>query len=334
MRLIVERGKLQRTVVAKHAELQMKAINPVGFWLILLACLLGACSTATERIERRAARMDLVPLVLEGGGFPLRAFYGAGAQPGTVLHVYLEGDGADWRKVKVYDPTIQCTKEIAESCSPTRVVYKIPDDPTPRRPLMLSLMEQDHSARLYLGRPCYFGFAAMPPCNPDLWTLGRYSPLVITAMAEALERFLAEHSYQKIVWLGHSGGGTLAMLLATRFPQSVAVVTLAGNLNVVGWAKHHNFTPLSRSLDPAREPPLPAHIRQRHYVGALDTVIPAELVAEAVAAQPGAQLEVLPEVGHQRGWPPYWPAILAFLETLDPVPSGPAPAPEALRVND
>lgn len=296
----------------------MKAVNPVGFWLIALACLLSACATATERIERRAARMDLTPLQLEGGGFSLRAFYAQGTPPSAVLHVYLEGDGADWNKYKVYDPTIQCTQESPSSCTPTRIVYEIPKDPTPRRPLMLALMAQDKNDRLYLGRPCYLGLAATPPCTADLWSLSRYSATVLNAMAEGLEQFLADHSYQKIVWLGHSGGGTLAMLLATRFPQSIAVVTLAGNLNVSGWAKHHGYTPLNRSLDPAQQPPLPPHIVQHHYVGARDTVIPAELVAEVVAAQPGAHLDVLPEVGHQQGWHKHWPAILGFLDSLNP----------------
>lgn len=308
--------------MAEPPLFRVKAANPVGFWLIALAGLLSACSTATERIERRAARMDLAPLLLEAEPFQLRAFFAAGAAPGAVLHVYLEGDGAQWRKYRVYNAKVQCTKENAGSCSKWSERYELPQDPTPRMPVMLSLMERDNAARLYLGRPCYMGFATTPPCTPALWSVSRYSPTVVNAMASALARFLVQHSYQKIVWLGHSGGGTLAMLLAPRFPQTIAVVTLAGNLDVTAWATHHGFTPLTGSLDPARERPLPAHIVQRHYVGAKDKVITAQLLADAVAAQPNAQLEVLPEVEHSLGWHRHWPAILSFLQTLDVPHSG------------
>lgn len=275
--------------------------------------------------------MALTPLTLEANGFPLRAFFAPGESAVSVLHVYIEGDGAAWRKREVYEVDAACAKARAQSCGRWRLRYEIPKDPTSRQPVMLPLLELDDAPRLYLGRPCYMGFATTPPCAPELWSLQRYSPRVVDTMAKALQRFLVQHPYRKIAWLGHSGGGTLAMLLAREFPETISVVTLAGNLDVAAWTAYHGYTPLTGSLDPAQEPPLPPQIVQRHYLGAADNIITAPMIAAAVAAQPGAVLEILPEVEHNRGWQHHWPAILSFLRTLEhsllgPVPAGAAPA--------
>ena len=67
--------------------------------------------------------------------------------------------------------------------------------------------------------------------------------------------------------IGYSGGGTLAQLVAEKFTQTRAVVTLAGNLDLAAWVQLHDYTPLGGSLNPAERPPLPGHILQIHYVG-------------------------------------------------------------------
>lgn len=267
--------------------------------LLGLVCLLSGCATPTERIARGAAAQGLTPLTLETNGFLLRAYFAPGDVRQDVLHVYLEGDGTPW-------------------VTPTRVA----DDPTARQPTMLNLMELDPAPRLYLGRPCYMGFAATPPCNSDLWSFGRYGERVVDSMATALAAFLTEHPYPGLIWMGHSGGGALAMLLAPRFPQSRAVITLAGNLDVEAWTRHHGYSPLADSLDPAREAPLPKHIEQWHYLGERDEVITRDMVANAVAAQPGAQLQVLTDVGHNRGWRQHWPAILSHIGDRTPASRG------------
>lgn len=104
-------------------------------------------------------------------------------------------------------------------------------DPGPRNPLMLKLMALDTAPAVYLGRPCYPGLSRQPPCNPALWTSGRYSPQVLASLARALQTLIRDTGSRGIVLIGHSGGGTLAMLLAARVPDVRAVVTLAGNLD-------------------------------------------------------------------------------------------------------
>ena len=101
---------------------------------------------------------------------------------------------------------------------------------------MLELMSLDHAPSLYLGRPCYFGMARQPPCEPQYWTTLRFSESVVASMAAALKAAVGSMVEQGFVLIGHSGGGTLAMLLAQRLDRVQSVVTIAGNLDIEAWA--------------------------------------------------------------------------------------------------
>ena len=70
-----------------------------------------------------------------------------------------------------------------------------------------------------------------------LWTSARYGDEAVASMAAALRPDLAmESGYDRVVWVGHSGGGALAMLLAERVPETTAVVTIAADLDTEAWA--------------------------------------------------------------------------------------------------
>src|SRR5262245_36969268 len=140
-------------------------------------------------------------------------------------------------------------------------------------------MALDPAPSVYLGRPCYHGLAASPGCESALWTASRYSPAVIDSMAGALRRILRTGGYNRVAWFGHSGGGALAVLLAPRFAETTDVVTIAANLEIDAWADLHGYARLAGSVNPAREPPLAPAIRQRHYVGADDRRVPADVTA-------------------------------------------------------
>jgi pimeloyl-ACP methyl ester carboxylesterase len=195
---------------------------------------------------------------------------------GAVLHVYLEGDGLPWI---------------------TR--YTVSADPTPGDPLALRLMRHDPAPSIYLGRPCYNGQASAPGCSPKMWTSGRYGPLVVASMQAVLDRILAAAHFGGVLLIGYSGGGTLAMLLAARVPETRGVITIAGNLDVQRWAKLHGYSMLQDSINPADEPPLRRTIRQVHYVGALDMNVPPALVRAAVARQPQADVVVVQGCDHR-----------------------------------
>jgi len=78
------------------------------------------------------------------------------------------------------------------------------------------------------------------------------------------------------------------MLLADRFEQVTDVVTVAGNLDGTAWTNFHGYTPLYSSLNPSDQPPLDKGVRQWHWMGAKDTVIPPVLTTPFIRMQSNA----------------------------------------------
>lgn len=225
--------------------------------------------------------------MLAGAGFRHVAYFtGLGERAGA-LHVYVEHDGSPW---------LERTLVAA--------------DPTPREPFALELMARDRGPRLLLGRPCYFETRADAGCSPLLWTYRRYAPEIVASMAAALRGFLAEHPFPRVVLIGYSGGGTLAWLVASRIPQATAVVTIAANLDIDAWARLHAYTPLTGSLDPARQPPLPPSVHEVHFVGGRDANVPPSIVASFQARHPAARIVEIAPFDHRCCWVERWPRLL------------------------
>lgn len=206
------------------------------------------------------------------------------------LHVYIEGDGR-----------------------PFSNRFQISTDPSPRHPLMLDLMSKDKTTSLYLGRPCYFT-SSNPlmideQCNFHWWTDARYSDAVVTSMIDALRQNLKKYAFQGITLIGHSGGGTLATLMAERMPEVDQLVTLAGNLDTQAWARYHHYTPLNNSLNPATTIKSPAPSKQLHFMGAKDDNIPPSLSQEFLT-RIGHQGKIIEEVDHSCCWDSRWPELL------------------------
>lgn len=208
-----------------------------------------------------------------------------------VLNVYIEHDGQPWKQ----------GGQVPAA------------DPTPQRPVMAQLMRLDTAPRLLLGRPCHHGLAASQHCDALVWTHARYSDAVVESMAAALHAHIALTGAHAVRLFGHSGGGTLAVLLAYRVPQVRAVITLAGNLSVSQWAALHGYSPLAGSLDPATLPPLPGSIHQMHFVGAQDRNTTPALLQAYIRSHPHATVRVLEDVDHLCCWARHWPTILAGL---------------------
>ena len=226
--------------------------------------------------------------VLIVSGFELEGFAKERLKTGGILHVYLEGDGLPW-----------LTKEWISA------------DPTPRYPLMLHLMALDVSPSFYLGRPCYNGHAQDVGCSPLLWTYRRYSPEVVSALADALQGFLLKHPYSGLVFIGHSGGGALALLLAMRFPATRAVATLAGNADIDLWTNLHGYTRLVGSLNPAHV--TGGDFKEIHWLGGKDDVIPPDVFLPVLKQRHSAQIIVIPDYDHVCCWENVWPEILKQL---------------------
>ena len=109
----------------------------------------------------------------------------------------------------------------------------------------------DASNVLYLARPCQF----RPPgtrdsCDTSFWTTHRFAESVVAALDGAIDRALPPSPRRRLTLIGYSGGGGLAVLLAARRSDVVAVVTVAGNIAHGVWTSHHKVSPLKGSLDP------------------------------------------------------------------------------------
>lgn len=243
-----------------------------------------------QAFEHSAVKLSLLRHEVPGLGFRHAVYlkrdewYGKNA-----VHVYLSGDGTPYVRPGL-----------------------IAADPTPRHPVAPKLLALDPDPAILLGRPCYHGYADSLPCSPHLWTHARYGEEVVSSMAEALNRIVPAE--RKIVLIGFSGGGALAMLLAQRLPAVVAVVTIAANLDIDAWADLHGYIRLQASLNPVEGPLLPEGVVQLHYAGAKDTRVPPE-VSRAALARLGGKPILLPDVSHTRGWKRHWPAILKELDS-------------------
>ncbi|MCB1744644.1 MAG: alpha/beta hydrolase [Gammaproteobacteria bacterium] len=268
--------------------------------MLNIAAQLAACVAPESGLRALAARHEMRREAVMGTEFAhvvYRSRPAAGAvdrarETRRALHVYLEGDGRPWLRR-----------------------HRTAADPTPREPLMLRLMALDPGPALYLGRPCYHGHHRDRGCEAALWTEARYSRRVVDSMRAALLRLAPAD--RPLVLLGHSGGGTLAVLIARELSSVRAVLTLGGNLDVADWVRRHGYTPLADSLDPARLPALRSELRQLHVVGADDDNIDPAAVARFAARQPAARFLKVPGQGHDCCWQALWPSLL---ETLDRLP--------------
>lgn len=235
--------------------------------------------------------MGLHSEVRLGSDFRHRLLWRRGLTPKIdELHVYLDGDGTPW-------------------LGPGRPAL----DPGPRNPMVLRLMAMDPAPALYLGRPCYAGLAGSQGCNAWHWTHGRYSAAVVESLASILRQVLLETDRPKLVLIGYSGGGALAMLLAGRLPETTAVVTLAANLDIDRWVELHGYTPMRSSLNPARLESLPQRIKQLHFVGTDDRNVPSNLLRGGLRTQEHAEVIELPDVDHSCCWEQRWPNLLQRL---------------------
>jgi pimeloyl-ACP methyl ester carboxylesterase len=258
-----------------------------------VATLLSACATPTESFFARAGALGFDVEVQAGTRLRHVVVASAPVADGPV-HIYIDHDGLPWRRVDAVSP-----------------------DPTPRHPLALELMARDTGERIYVGRPCYFGLGGDAGCGAEMWTSRRYADEVVRSLAAVIERRRRADGWPRpVVLIGVSGGGTLAWLAAHHLAAVDAVVTVVGSLDVAAWARWHGYSPLAGSRDPAREPALPPSVRQVHFVGGRDTVVPAALTRAFVARQPNARVVEVPGFDHVCCWLERWPALLA--EALRP----------------
>lgn len=254
-----------------------------GFTLLLGACLsLVGCASPQQRLATLVAGSDLHVERLGSPALPVLGLVPARSQADGSLRVYLEGDGRAW----------------ATATQPSL-------DPTPRNLLVPRLALDDPGYVAYLGRPCQFVKGS--GCTVAIWTSARFGSAVVASFQVALDELKRRYRVLQFELVGYSGGAAIALLLAERRQDVVAVQTLAGNLDPQAWTALQHLQPLSESLDPLARPEALRAIPQRHLVGRLDTVIPAAL-ADGYRRKVGGSCTqlVTVEADHAQGWEQIW----------------------------
>ena len=275
--------------------------------------LLCSCATPSSQYSNLAKEFSFVISTLETERF--RHVYYANAavrdiQPSQALHIYIEGDGTPWIDGKW-----------------------IAIDPTPRKAVMLELMHMDPSPAILLGRPCYHLESTDNNCNPSDWTMGRYSPTVIASMLDAIDALQQQLGFSEVVIFGHSGGGTIALLLAHSLRDKLqheriqsrriiekqanvkvtALVTLAANIDIDAWTSSNGYLPLDQSINPALLPALPSSIYTLHLFAKDDKVVNVKLVEPYLSSNPNAKSITYDGMDHTCCWNKIW------LQTLEQV---------------
>jgi dienelactone hydrolase len=264
--------------------------------VLILTALLAACASLPSPEQRRATADALAqaqdwqarPIV--AAPFTLMSYAPSHRQDGAHLTVYIEGDGLSW----------------ISSDLPSR-------DPTPLQPLALRLALAQPSGNVaYLGRPCQYVDAEASGCAQRYWTESRFAPEVIKATELALDRIKQQFGARELTLVGYSGGAAVALLSAARRRDVTQVITVAGNLDHRAWTTYHRIQALDGSLDPVDAVEELRTVRQVHFAGERDRVIPLELIASYASHFADAGLvEVIrqPNFDHQCCWVQAWPAL-------------------------
>lgn len=256
-------------------------------WIGLLSCSLNP----VDRTSQLCPACEAVTFG-QRTEFPLLGYVqnSSSASAAEFIHVYLEGDGRPWLRGRW--PAA---------------------NPTSRDMISLQLMARDPNPSIYLNRPCY-GYETLPAsCSQELWTNARYSQVVVDALDSALTELAVRFPSKRWILVGHSGGGTLVMLIAQRRADVAAIVTLAANLDHKLWTRERGFLPLDQSLNPAEQPPLPPSVVRWHFAGGQDTQVAPAVTESAAAADPYARFSLQPEFDHSCCWLQLWPHVLQDL---------------------
>lgn len=268
---------------------------PPGFFICLAAVLylITGCAKLSPAARLTQAH-DLAiqsgwqSTRLQAGRFELLALHPPPVHT-EMLTLYFEGDGRAW-----LDPRTPAS------------------DPTPLDPLALRLaLKEGQAVSAYLARPCqYVHDSIRAQCSPADWTQARFSAEIVDAMNLAVDAMKQRFGARSIRLVGYSGGAAVAALVAARRQDVVQLVSVAGVLDHVGWARGLEVSPLSGSLNPADYWQVLQHLPQRHFVGGRDRQTGMHGIAGYLARFPpglAPEVVVIDDFDHACCWEAAWP---------------------------
>lgn len=271
-------------VLIKELSIMLKGLR----LLLLFPFLYGCGKPGTIKV---ASENGFESYYIDTDDFSLASFVRF-KKVGEPLTVYIEGDGYGFSR------------------------NGISVDPSPRSSTVMELAALDpHDNVAYLARPCQYSPGDLATvCDSKYWSYARYSEPVVNSLNQAIAKLKRRIKAREINLIGYSGGGALAILIASRRHDISSIRTVAGNLDLKAMDQHHHTPPLHESLDPLSFASSVQHIPQLHFVGADDKIVPKQVAFNfAKAAKlPNNSVIILPKVTHNKGWNKRWLQLLAL----------------------
>jgi pimeloyl-ACP methyl ester carboxylesterase len=255
---------------------------------------LTACSqTPTARLQQETSKLE-AELFYNTDNYPQAIVYKEKNESfqSRSLHLYIGGDGLPMLNggtVAAADPTVF-------------------DD------VLFPLFAMDKAEKAFVGRPCYYRESYDRRCQSTLWTTGRYSEAVITAMQVQIEQLQRRSKADSLVLVGYSGGAAIAVLLSSRLADVKAVVSIAGNVDTNAWLALHGYSPLDASLNPLEY--LRDDIPYWLFVGSADDNVSRSTYG-AITEQANIELRIVDDFTHHCCWQTVWPDVLQKLQHLE-----------------
>lgn len=281
-------------------------------FIVVTSWLMASCTTGDVLLQPMSSP-DVQIRWLDVSGFRQLVMEKQASSNVDELRVYFAGDGEPWIAGRYPARNPSTTDELAIR------LFDIDSS-------VYSEQSDASDAVIFLGRPCFHSPTVEAECSLELWTTSRYSEVVVEAMTTSLQSIIATLAPRQVILIGYSGGGTLALLTASRLNGQVAVVTIASNLDTHAWTSHHQYLPLHGSLNPADDPKRYASIDQFHLQGGRDTQVPPPTTSRYLQALSSDAYNVFDEYDHRCCWDLVWPTVLrtppwqyppqVFLKTL------------------
>lgn len=249
-------------------------------YFILIGCSKYSIENRLTLANNLAMSNGLIENNISTDRFIFRT-YGKFSDNSKSIKIYIEGDGLAWIDKRT-----------------------ISSNPTPIYPIALRFASKDNSHNVfYIARPCQYNLDLN--CNKDYWTKKRFSKEVIESFDQVINNLKKEYKFKDIEIIGFSGGGAIAMLLASQRDDVKKITTIAGNLNHKLVNKLHNVSPMSDSLNPIDIAQRTSYIPQIHYIGEKDNIITIDIVnsyIEASKSSKNIKAIVIKDATHTKGW--------------------------------
>jgi pimeloyl-ACP methyl ester carboxylesterase len=268
------------------------------FCMVLTAALSACATPRQQKAEAIASSAGWSYQLVDAGMFDL-VTYASPGKGADLLVVYLEGDGLAFLGPRT-----------------------ISADPTPTEPVALELAKLDpHQSVAYVARPCQYTMKlGGRNCQPAYWTTHRYAPEVLESMGSAVDTLKRDAGATKLILVGYSGGGAVAVLLASQRKDVVGIVTVSADLDLAFWTQRDGLVPLTGSLDPADVAAKVEAIPQVHFVGEDDKVVGPSVTQSYLSHMTDrAKVHMIevPDFDHVCCWVDQWPALAARPELTD-----------------